>query len=92
MPRYKPEEKEAMLRFIKRAESKTFLTDLVLNAYNPDYKCDLRSCLRYVEGTKLESDLNVLLNLVRRGVEPQEVVGEKLVEQLINLRKRSQSA
>jgi hypothetical protein len=95
MARFTAEQKESAKRFVKRAGHKTFLCDFVLNAYDGyRFKCDFRSAIRYAEDatTEFKMDFDTMVELVRKGVEPQELVGEAAIEELIEFYERRPAA
>lgn len=87
MARFTQQEADAVKRLLPYAKQKQFVADLILNAHNTD-AVDMRRVMRYAEGEVSSStylkDVFVLLDLMRRGVESYEVVGNEVILQLLD--------
>ncbi len=84
--RFDQNDKDALERLIERAKDKRFIAMLILNAYNPSYLCDMRTLLRYLEGESnetLQDDVYHLFRIVRKGVEPHEIIGDGPIDSLV---------
>lgn len=56
-----------------------------MNHYNPTFKCDIRTLLRYSAGEGddvLYQDILRMLKLARDGVEINELVGDEVMEKM----------
>lgn len=89
MKRHSSNEEEAVKRLLPYAKRKKFVASVLLHSYNGDqFSARVRETMRYAasepSGSTYEADVMVVFELMKRGVELQEVIGEKGVEDLYN--------
>ena len=86
MARFTDKEVRSLQRLVPYAKRKMFVASLILNAYSSDNLVDMRSVMRYAAGEPGDStyraDVLVLLDLMARGVESHELLGESVLDAL----------
>lgn len=87
------EEKQCnVLGLLDRARKKDFLRDLILHGFNHnEYSVNLFMVLRYMngepQGSAVAKGVHTMFELIQRGVESHEVVGDAVIDELIALRR-----
>lgn len=83
---FTPEQVAALEHVMAVAKRKRFYAQLIANAYNNSFPCDLWTCARYTDGEpdkRLITGLWLIIQLSVRGIESHEYYGTTAVEQLI---------
>lgn len=96
MSRFTEEEQSNVLDMLDRARKKNFLRDLILHGYNhEDFSVNLCQVLRYLNGESQDSEVvkgvQTMFDLIQRGVESHEVVGDAVIKELIELRRKREA-
>lgn len=76
----------ALEHVMATAKRKRFYAQLIANAYNNCFPCDLWTCARYTDGEqdkRLINGLWLIVQLSAKGIESHEYYGTEAVEQLI---------
>lgn len=76
----------ALEHVMTTAKRKRFYAQLIANAYNNSFPCDLWTCARYTDGEqdkRLINGLWLIVQLSAKGIESHEYYGTEAVEQLI---------
>jgi hypothetical protein len=77
--RFSEEERQAVKRLVTYAGRKNFIADLLVNGYNGK-PVSMRFVMRYAagepQGSTYKSDVMTFLDLMSRGVEIQELIGD----------------
>ena len=86
-PQCTESEKKSIRRLISYAKRKSFVRDLLLNGYSRTYKVDIGNVFRYIdgepEGSTYQSDLQSYFTCIRRGLNTHKILGEDVVDDLI---------
>lgn len=83
---FSPEQIDALEHLLATANHKKFFAQLIANAYNNSFPCDMWTCARYTDGERdkrLITGLWLIVQLSVRGIESHEYYGLETVEQLI---------
>lgn len=83
---FTPEQVAALEHLLDTAKRKRFYAQLIANAYNNSFPCDLWTCARYTDGEqdkRLITGLWLIVQLSARGCESHEYYGAEAVEGLI---------
>lgn len=83
---FNEEQIAALEHLMATAKRKKFYAQLIANAYNNSFPCDLWTCARYTNGEsdkRLITGLWLIVQLSTRGIESHEYYGTEAVEQLI---------
>lgn len=91
--RFTKEDVDAVKRLLVHAKRKIFIRDFLLNAYNSfNFSCDMQSMMRYSEGfcgdTTFRDDVFIVLELMAKGVELNELVGDNIMEKMARERRK----
>lgn len=83
---FTPEQVAALEHVMDTAKRKRFYAQLIANAYNNSFPCDLWTCARYTDGEqdkRLITGLWLIVQMSARGYESHEYYGTDAVEGLI---------
>lgn len=84
--KFTQEQIAALEHVMATARRKRFYAQLIANAYNNSFPCDMWTCARYTDGERdkrLITGLWLIVQLSVRGIESHEYYGQESVEQLI---------
>lgn len=96
MSRFTEQEQKNILGMLDRARRKGFLRDLILHGYNnEEYSVNLCRVLCYLngepQGSHISKGVQTMFDLMSRGIESHEVVGDDVIEELKALRRAEEA-